>query len=286
MLGLTQPALSKSLHEIETLLGVRLFERHARGVTANEFGTLVSDAARRILLEVNQLEVALDRAAEGVEGTVVAGALPVAAAGLLPSVVARLQSLHRHIRVKIIEGRTEEMLSALALGQVDLVVGRLYEPAIPDQFARTVLYEEPIAILARADHPIFATGSVGAEALSAFPLALPTTTQRVGQEIDQFLAALDLKATDQLRSSSLPLIREMLLSTDTVTVMPRLMMAGDLLRGTVRALPGPDGASARPAGLIMRRAQQPNPTVRAFVDALRACLAELEAETDESRSPR
>ncbi len=260
------------------MLGVSLFDRHARGVAANTFGKLVAEAARRILFEVNRLDAELDRAAESVAGAVVVGALPSAAAGLLPSVVARLQSQHRHIRVKVIEGRTEEMLSALALGQVDLVIGRLYDQATPDKFLRTVLYQEPIAVLARADHPIFALDHVAAQALGSYPLALPTATQRVAQEIEQFLATLGLKPADELRSSSLPLIREMLLSTDTVTVMPRLMLAGDLLRGAIKALPSLDKAPARPAGLIMRNDRQANPSARAFIDALRACLAELDTE--------
>lgn len=279
-LGVSQPALTKSLREIEALMGVRLFDRHARGAEANRFGALAAESARRILAEANRLEAELDRAAEQLAGSVAVGALPTAAAGLLPAVVARLQSSHPLMRIQIVENRSEELLAALGRGEIDLVVGRLYDPAVPDDFVRTVLYAEPIALLARADHPVFGLDRADADALRPFPLALPTATQRVSQEIEQFLAALGLEPTDRLRSSSLPLIRELLFATDTITAMPRLMLAGDLLRGAVRALDIPGRAPPRPAGIIARRDRELNPSGRAFVESLRGYLAELDAEAD------
>ena len=77
--------------------------------------------------------------------------------------------------------------------------------------------------------------------------------------------------------SSQGFIRETLLATDLVSVMPRLMMAGDLLRGTLRVVPLPVPAPPRPAGLVLPR-DRPLPAAgTAFVDALRTHLAELDA---------
>ena len=55
----------------------------------------------------------------------------------------------------MLQGRTEDLLPLLASGELDLIVGRLYEPATPDGFVREPLWEEPISILARTEHPIF-----------------------------------------------------------------------------------------------------------------------------------
>ena len=146
---------------------------------------------------------------------------------------------------------------------------------MPDGYLREALWEEPISILARAGHPILAAPS--AEALRACDLVLPTISQRVGQEIDALLGALGLSPALPMRSSSYGFIREMLLATDMVSVMPRLMMAGDLLRGTLRVVPLPIPAPPRPAGLVLPR-DRPLPAAgTAFVAALRAHLAELDA---------
>ena len=140
---------------------------------------------------------------------------------MLPGALVRLKSTYPDVKVRLRQGRTEELLPLLAAGELDLIVGRLYEPAVPDGFAREPLWTEPISILARAGHPIFACGLVSAEELRRYDLVLPTVTQRVGQEIEHLLSLLGLVPAS-LRSSSYGFIREMLLATDLISVMPRL----------------------------------------------------------------
>lgn len=272
-LNVSQPALTRSLQELEELLRLRLFERHSRGVRPTEAGAAFVRAARRVLAELRRLDEELDDLS-GPGGTVALGALPVAAAGVLPGALVRLKAAHPGVKLRLQQGRTEELLPLLASGELDLVVGRLYEPLVPDGFAREPLWSEPISILARADHPVL-SGPVTAEALRGYDLVLPTVTQRVGQEVEHLLALLGLAPTTSLRSSSHGFIREMLHASDLLSVMPRLMMAGDLLRGTLKVVPLPIPAPDRPAGLILPRDRALPPAGRAFADCLRAYMAEI-----------
>src|SRR3954447_7425533 len=201
-LGLSQPALTKSLQELEETLQLRLFERHARGVRPTEAGAVFVRSARRILAELHRLDEELDQLSIPEGGTVALGALPVAAAGVLPGALTRLKALHPRIRVRMQQGRTEQLLPLLASGEIDLIVGRLYQPAVPDGFGREALWTEPISILARAGHPLFEETLVTLDALRRYDLVLPTITQRVGQEIESLLAALGLAPATWLRSSS------------------------------------------------------------------------------------
>jgi LysR family pca operon transcriptional activator len=145
----------------------------------------------------------------------------------------------------------------------------------PDGFVREVLYEEPITVLARADHPVFARTDITLEDLASFDLVLPTVSQRVGQEIEHFLSTLSLPPSASLRSSSIGFIREMLHSTDYITITPRLMMAGDLLRGSIRVIPLPITTPGRPAGLIYRRDRPLLPNAQTLVTFLTTYLKEL-----------
>ncbi len=159
-----------------------------------------------------------------------------------------------------------------------MVVGRLYAPAVPDGFLREPLWEEPISVLARADHPVFrAEGPVTAEALVRYDMVLPTVSQRVGQEIEHLLSLLGLARGAPLRSSSYGFIREMLLATDHVSIMPRLMMVGDLLRGALRVVPLPIPAPPRPAGLVLPAGPPPSPAAAAFIAGLRGYIADIAA---------
>ncbi|WP_137181147.1 LysR family transcriptional regulator [Roseomonas sp. AR75] len=277
-LGLGQPALTRSLQELEEIVGTRLFDRHPRGVRPTEGGMVVVRLARRVLAELRRADDELDAVGSAEGGSVAIGVLPVAAVGVLPGALIRLKQRHPAIQVRLQQGRTEELLALLAAREVELVVGRLYAPPVPDGFLREALWEEPISILARADHPILAGGSpVTKDALARHDLVLPTVTQRVGQEIEQLLSLLGLLPAAPLRSSSYGFIREMLLASDSLSVMPRLMMAGDLLRGTLRVVPLPIPAPARPAGLILPPDAAPSPAAAAFLACLRDHLAEISA---------
>ncbi len=196
---------------------------------------------------------------------------------MLPGALIRLRAEHPGIKVRLRQGRTEELLPLLASGEIDLVIGRLYEPAVPDGLVREALWAEPISILARAEHPIFSRSDITAADLRCYDLVLPTVTQRVGQEIEHLLALLALDVAGSFRSSSYAFTREMLHATDMIALMPRLMMAGDLLRGTLRVVPLPVVAPDRPAGIIHPRGRRLRPSGSALVACLRAYVAEIAA---------
>jgi LysR family pca operon transcriptional activator len=275
VIGVSQPALTKTLREMEDIIQQRLFDRLPRGVRPTEAGTVLAQSALRILAELRRLDEALDHIAAPEGGTVALGTLPVAATAVLPGALTRLKREYPGIGVRLEQGRTEELLPKLAAGEIDLIVGRLYEPAIPDGFPREPLWEEPISILARTDHPVFASRVPTLEELRRYDLVLPTVSQRVGQEIETLLEMLALQPTASLRSSSYGFIREMLHATDMISVMPRLMMAGDLLRGTLQVVPLPIPAPPRPAGLILSRDRPLPPAAQAFVACLRAHIIEI-----------
>src|SRR5690349_5305380 len=90
-LGISQPAITKSLQELEDILGMRLFDRHPRGMRATEAGMVFVRAARRVLGELDRLDEELDCLTVPGRGVVALGALPVAATGLLPGVLTRLK---------------------------------------------------------------------------------------------------------------------------------------------------------------------------------------------------
>lgn len=280
-LCITQPALTRSLQEIEDILGVRLFERNAKGVTENQFGHILSKSANRILSELDRVEEEMNQLLFDVSGTVVVGALPVAAAGILPGALARLHATHKDLQIRLVQGRTAELLPLLNLGSLDLILGQLYEPEQPDDLVREPLYAEPICILAHAGHPIFDEPDKVLRSLATYDMVLPTSAL-VAREIDDLLALLELERRPALRSSSIGFIREMVLSTEFITVMPRLMMTGDHLRGTVRSLPLPAQAPARPGGLIYRPDRTIVPGAKALIETIRTYVEEVSSQEAEA----
>ena len=124
VLGISQPALAENLRELKDVLQTRLFERHSRGVRPTYGGLLFLEFARRILAEVHRLDEQLDQLSIPSGGTIALGALPVAAAGVLPGALARLKITHPDIRIRLQQGRTEDLLPLLASREIDMIVGR------------------------------------------------------------------------------------------------------------------------------------------------------------------
>lgn len=276
-IGVSQPSLTKSLHVLEEIVQAPLFERHARGVRITEAGAAVARTANRILAELRQLETELDRMAGRDPEKLALGALPTAASGILPGVISRLATSHPHLRVHLEQGHTEELLSRLADGEIELVVGRLYELPSTDDFRREALWEEPISVLARAGHALF-DSKISRDSLRGYTVLLPSVTQRVAQETEQLIDALNLDPKYTLRSSSFGFIREMLHETDSISIMPSLMMVGDLLRGTLKIVPLSTRLPPRPAGLITVAGRPLGPAARLFVGCLRRYIAEIGAK--------
>ena len=277
-LGTSQPAVTKVLREIESAVGRPIFDRLPRGVLANEYGRAFVARARRVLGEIEHISDDLARIADGQAGTIVVGALPSAASGLMPGSLARFRRAHPSMVVRVVHGRSDQLLPQLEAGALDLVVGRLYEPQAPDDFRREVLYDEPISIFCRAGHPILKKPWPAPADIAAFDLLLPSLEQRVGQDVERAIAALGLEPRrPPLRSTSLSFIREMLLGSDSLAVLSRMMLAGDLLRKAVRTVPLVVPTPSRPAGVITLRHRRRSPALEVLVKTLRLYIRELRA---------
>lgn len=277
-LNLSQPALSKTLHEAEDITLTKLFDRHPRGMKPTAAGLSVIEAARRILGELKRLDESLNILGDPGKSMLALGVLPVAASGMLPGALAGMRAQHPEVTVRIEQGRTEELTALLAAGEIDLIVGRLYPPPAPDALEREPLWNEPIAALVRAGHPLLQKAAIEADDLRDYDLVLPTVSQRVGQEIDWILQRLGLEPTVAYRSSSYGFIREMLFGGDFVSIMPSLMMAGDLMRGSLKLAPLPIPAEVRLAGIIRPAGRELGAPARMFVRALRAFVHDLAAQ--------
>ncbi|GAB4064445.1 LysR family transcriptional regulator [Ancylobacter sonchi] len=276
-LELSQPAVSKAVQEVETILGQPIFDRVPRGVLINPFGRAVVERGRAMLSLVDGLGDDIVLIEQGLAGTLVIGALPTAASSVLPAALGRLRATNPGLNIRIVQGRTVELMPQLESGKLDLIVGRLYEAETSQEVQRETLYHEPISMIVRADHPVLRDGRIDVETFARYGLVLPSLEQRLGQEVDSVLAYSNLlPGTPPLRSTSISFIRELILSSDFVTVLPRLMLAGDLTRGAVRLVPVALVSVSRPAGIVSLRHRRRPASVLALLAALRGHLRELQ----------
>ena len=127
-LSLTQPAVSKTLAEIESMFGLPLFERSTRGTEPTAAGASVVRFARLVLAGYERTREEIAAEASGAMGRTSVGAMVAATPVLLAQAVQRLKQHSSRTTVLIDEGDLTRLLPKLRLGELDLFVGRL-EPA-------------------------------------------------------------------------------------------------------------------------------------------------------------
>jgi LysR family hydrogen peroxide-inducible transcriptional activator len=173
--GVSQPALSKQVQEVESLLGVALFERARRGVTVTTVGAQVIARARRALEEVRGLTQAAQGVRDALVGRVALGVIPTVAPYFLPGLVGRLREVAPLARWEVHEQQTAHLIEALLSSHIDLALLALPLPSAraEDGLTGIDLFDEAFALVLPSGHPLARSAKpVRASALSGEALLL------------------------------------------------------------------------------------------------------------------
>ena len=161
VLHTTQPGLSKWLKDLESDVGLTLFERHARGLTPTVHGRALIAHARRIEAQLDRAAADMHILREGGAGHVALGASGVAATEAGPLAVLEMAARMPSLRIDLVEGTMDLLLDRLNQGDMDIVIGRTMEddPGLAG-FDAELLYTEPVDLAVRRDHPLIGRDAI------------------------------------------------------------------------------------------------------------------------------
>lgn len=252
--GISQPALSRTLAEMEDLLGVPLFRREKRRLVLTEAGAVFRRHASLGLQALEAGAAALRPGADG--GSIRVGILPTAATRLFPRVALRFRAIRPGTLLKIETGPHSYLLRLLRDGDIDLMIGRMPVAGEMAGLAFRHLYEEEIVLVARADHPMAAQPV--AAVLPAVPLILPPEGALIRRAVDDFLASLGLPALrPAFETVALAVGRGILAGSDAVWFISRGVVAEEVDRGDMTVLPTGARFLSGSVGITHRQAGQP-----------------------------
>ena len=153
-LRVAQPALTRSIHELERELNVPLFERRSSGMIPTEMGEIFIRGARAVLQEIDRATAEISQISGGTYGRVSACLGVLAHITLLPNAMEAFRLRYPEVFLDILEGRFPNVEASLRNGLLDCFVG----PAPPDPRGKDLhvepLYEQETAILCRKGHPL------------------------------------------------------------------------------------------------------------------------------------
>lgn len=270
-LAISQPAVSKTLAELEDILGVPLFDRSRRGVVLTAQGQTLLGYAGSCLRTLREGVELVRGAGEETSAPIAVGLLPTAEAQLFPAALQRFRRTHPRGRLLIqTGGGYGEMLARLKRGELDLVLGRQAEPAEMTGLSFEPLYTEDMVLAVRPGHPLLAAAPFDLARLAEQELLLPSEGSIVRRSADAFLIGHGIgPPAATVETMSVTFSRVHAQASDAVWFVPVGIAAPDLRAGTLVRLPVDTASTSAAVGLTLRGDAVPSQAVTALVQAIR-----------------
>ncbi len=249
--GISQPALSMQIKELEQEVGTDLFERSARQVRLTQFGEEFSLRIRDILRAIDELGDLARASGDKLMGRLRIGVIPTVAPYLLPTLLGNLARQYSGLDIHVRETQTPRLIQELQEGRLDTAIVALpvSEPALTE----TPLFTESFVLVrpaADADKPVPA-----AEALREMRLLLLEEGHCFRDQALSF-CNVDMRATplrDFLEASSLSTLVQMVDAGIGVTLIPEMALAVETRSASVCVARFSDPQPSRTIGMVWRK---------------------------------
>ena len=278
VLHLTQPAMSRSLAELERILGVQLFDRGPKGMTVTADGAPLIRHMQLVTSEVGSLLRHSDEIVNGGSGEVRVGTLLAGTADILPDAVFEVTRRFPGVRVAISEGTPDRLHEDLMSGQVDLVVGRVTPLASMPGVAVEPLYDDEVHVVCTPSHARSGhRGSLAGLVDDAWILP-PRDTSLRRQIEDAFIRGCGQIPGRVIECVAPVPLRALVLRGEHLAVVPAGIFAEELESDVLVSLPVNIEGTSVPVGIITRSGAELPSSAHAVIGALRdAARARSEA---------
>ena len=270
IMALTQPAVTKALHELESLVGDALFTRTHKGLVANKLGEAAIRYAQLVFADLSGLHEEMTALQSGNLGTLRIGSMGSLVGGLLPRTLAQLTQRHPKLNITVVIDTSDVLLQALSLDQLDLVVARITDGWPTDELNFEAFDEEVIQIVARTGHPQQHNSEVTLETLARYPWVVQSQPAPLREIYQQIFRESQVQApASQLETASTMLTVSLLQQTDMVALMPLSLVEYYSDLDVLAPLPVKVSARLMPFGLISRKGRVPTAAMEVVKAELR-----------------
>ncbi|WPB59485.1 LysR family transcriptional regulator [Xylophilus sp. GOD-11R] len=230
--GLTQPAVSRALTELEAQLGLRLFDRTTREVSPTEAGRLLAAHLERVLDDLDSALLDVKGLVGQRRGRVRVASAPTLSASLMPDCIAAASA--EGTEIVLLDRIQQDALDSVRAGVVDF--GVVVEPADPSGLYCEAILHEPFCVICPLNHPLATAAEVTWQHLADHPLVLLDQASGSRRLIDEALARQGVTAQVVQQLGHPTTVFRMVESGIGIGVLPAMALAAH-----------------RPTGLVGRR---------------------------------
>lgn len=271
-LQVAQPALSQAVRELETELGLRLFDRTTRRVELTVAGREFREATARV---VGDLDFAIRNArdlANRRRGRIVVAAPPLLAANVLPSAIQDFAKAYPDIAVEVIDAPTLSIVDTVRAGGADCGVGTF--AAGENGIERVSLMRDRLQLFCRDDSPFGKARSVRWAELAGHPLVALTRDSAIRRLMEIGFESAELQLTPAYEVHQIATALGMVKAGLGIAVLPTYARSG-MLSEEIVARPLTDPDIGRDIVLIHASGRSVSPAVSAFTPILRKAVRRL-----------
>jgi LysR family transcriptional regulator, regulator of abg operon len=269
-MGLSQPALSRSIRELENEMGVRLLERTTRGVEATVYGGALVLRSKLVDAELRHARDDIAHLQAATHGDLQIGVTPVSTFSLLPMMLSRLKKGRPHLRVGVTEGMGAGIINQLRQGDFDFVLGRMYESIDPREFNFEILFTDSLVVFARKGHPLAQAGKLSKATRNSCEWILPSLDSPARVAFQRtFQDETGSAPQSTIESNSFMTMLTILSQTDLLGISPQQIFRGTWLQKEFAVIDIGFSFPSQPTGIIRRARGMPSTAAQFAVKELR-----------------
>lgn len=267
--GVTQPALSAQIAELEQRLGCRLFERGSRTVQLTEEARGLQPRIERVLADLRAIEAVARQGRTAMEGRFRLGVIPTVAPYLLPRLLPLLKERFPKLALELREAVTATLVDETAAGRLDGMIAAL--PLDHPALAVEPLFEDRFFLAVAADDLAFAAPPVPPESPALERLMLLEDGHCMRNQALEICTGARRAARANYGAASLTTLLQMVAHGQGVTLIPEMAKPSSEAMPDLRVVPFSDPMPSRRLAFAWRRSSSREPECHALAEIVRDC---------------
>jgi DNA-binding transcriptional LysR family regulator len=269
-LAISQPAVSRAIADMESLLGVSLLDRTPQGVEPTPYGRALIKRGLAVFDELRQGVQEIKYIADPTAGEVRIGGSSATAVGIIAAVIDRLARQHPRVSFQVVTAEPIAHFRLLRERSVDIIIAGMYVPVTEADIDSEILYEDQMVVVAATKNPWASRRKIKLTELADEPWALLPPDTRLGSAVVEAFRANGVEAPRTTVTTSSSHLRDNLLATGRfLTVLQRSLLHFPVKHHSLKILPVELPATRRPTGIMTLKNRTLSPVARLFIECAR-----------------